>query len=133
MRRVRLDRSDAGQRGAGVVDQRRWSALLPHGMPARCERGGGVRFPTFTGSEPCTELGPDLYSMEHYPSDVLSMLRAACGGCSMLAECAEWSVRHEGPHAGFWAGMTGTERVAERRRRNILLVDPMVVVHRASA
>lgn len=92
-----------------------------------------MRYPAFTGTEPCTELGPDVYQIDHYTPSMLEMLKETCSFCHMLGPCREWALRHEGRSSGFWAGMTGNERATERKRRNIVFIDPVVVVSRASA
>ena len=91
-----------------------------------------MRYPDFTGPEPCTELGPELYQIDHYTPSMLQQLKEACMSCDMLIPCRSWSLHHEGRANGFWAGMTGEERQKERRRLNIVLVDPMVRFHAAS-
>lgn len=88
-----------------------------------------MRYPDFRGDEPCAQLGHDLYQGDAYTPESLAVMRDCCAACHMLAECRAWSLHHEGHANGFWAGMTGEERRRERRRLNIVLVDPMVVFH----
>lgn len=87
-----------------------------------------MKFPKFVGNEPCTELGPEIYCASPEgvtrPYTGIEVMRAACARCDMLAECREWGVHHEGSEGGFWGGLSPTERAAERKRRNIVLVNP---------
>lgn len=47
------------------------------------------------------------------------ILRKICNDCSILNECAEWSLKREG--YGFWAGMGPKMREQVRRSRGIVL------------
>ena len=91
-----------------------------------------MRYPAFTGDEPCAQLGHELYQGEAYTPETLTIMRDACMECHMLTDCRSWSLHHEGTANGFWAGMTGEERRKERRQLGIVLVDPMVRFHAAS-
>lgn len=44
-------------------------------------------------------------------------LRRVCDNCPIMAECAEYAIRHE--QWGFWAGMGPRERGEIRARRGI--------------
>lgn len=87
-----------------------------------------MRYPEYTGSEPCAQLGTT-----HYYVDIegrggsyneLPLLRDLCQNrCFMYTDCLNWAVRHE--QYGFWAGTTESERQRIRARRNIILLDPM--------
>lgn len=87
-----------------------------------------MRYPEFTGDEPCTEVGTDLYYHNEGVGGSytdLPLLRTMClRDCHNVDACREWSVRHE--YYGFWAGMTEQERRDERRRRNIVLQEPHI-------
>lgn len=104
-----------------------------------------MKYPQFRGDEPCVEVGQDFYISDkarEFTAETRRMLVDTCMSCHMLEPCRQWSLHHEGRDAGFWAGMTGLERVAERRRLNITYVDPAAyfqvsstprVVHRAAS
>lgn len=87
-----------------------------------------MRYPNFKGDEPCTEIGPELFCASPQgvsrPYVGIEILREACSRCPMLAECYKWALHHEGNSGGFWAGLSPTERSAERKRLNIILEDP---------
>lgn len=89
-----------------------------------------MRYPEFTGHEPCATIGTDFYYAEGRGSQCpteYDVLRAAClDRCHMLEACTEWSLRHE--RHGFWAGMTENERAVVRRKLNIILADPVVTL-----
>jgi hypothetical protein len=81
-----------------------------------------MEYPRFTGTEPCTEIGGELF----FPDDTLRkqvnkhVMRNVCAGCDMLMECREYALHHQ--VSGFWGGMSGQERRQERRRRNIIAI-----------
>lgn len=75
---------------------------------------------------PCHELPGDLFFAESGTQVGLEVLRAACGRCPMLAECASWALRHE--KHGFWGGTTELERRRTRRRHGIRLEEPAALV-----
>jgi len=87
-----------------------------------------VKYPDFRGDEPCAEVGVEMF---YKPGDNPSpwpdvpALRAICAGCRMLQDCRTWAIHHEAETNGFWGGMTGRERRAERQRLNIILKDPV--------
>lgn len=74
-----------------------------------------------TGSEPCSEIDPELFFIEHAePLEAIKpFLRQLCHGCPILDGCREHAIRHE--EYGFWGGLTVQERKRERRSRNIVL------------
>lgn len=83
-----------------------------------------MKYPAFTGDEPCRSVGTDSYYPDETSRIDNAVLKNLCvNACAMYAECYEWSLHHEG--WGFWAGMTNGERRAVRRTRNIIYSDPM--------
>lgn len=64
---------------------------------------------------------PNPKYLEH-----LSTLRRMCGGCPVLAECAEYGIKHE--KYGFFGGLTESERKTIRGRKNIPLERPEYMV-----
>jgi WhiB family redox-sensing transcriptional regulator len=55
---------------------------------------------------------------------VYALGKTICSGCSVRQQCLEWAVRHEAH--GLWGGMTPRERMAIRRKRNIILEQILV-------
>lgn len=82
-----------------------------------------MRYPAFTGDEPCTQFDPVMY----YPSPTESnereykAVRALCSDCPMQTECLEWALHHE--RYGSWGGYTMYEINQMRSRRGIRLTD----------
>lgn len=65
---------------------------------------------------PCTN-DPDLFFPELAAGRYqLAAARAACSGCPIVAQCAEYGIAHEPLH-GFWGGLTVVERRQIRRAR----------------
>lgn len=87
-----------------------------------------MRYPNYTGIEPCTTIGFDLYTADIPKGSKpvgLELMREACLSCETYLACREWALHHENAHNGFWAGMTGNERRIERARLGITVVDPI--------
>jgi WhiB family redox-sensing transcriptional regulator len=90
-----------------------------------------VKYPEYTGEEPCASVGVEMF---YKPGDNPSpwpdipALRRVCANCDMLVACRTWAIHHESEANGFWGGMTGSERRAERKRLNIPLRDPVNIV-----
>lgn len=87
-----------------------------------------MRYPRFTGTEPCTEIGPGAYTEDPEGGFIpgRAVMVAACLSCHTYTACREWAVRHEA--YGFWAGMSANDRRKERSRRGIVLDDPIHVL-----
>lgn len=85
-----------------------------------------MRYPNYTGSEPCTQVGMDWFFPDSdNGSGVWSMYRQAkvvCARCWVRVECAEWGIHHEGD--GLWGGLAPMERREIRARRGIELDRP---------
>lgn len=83
-----------------------------------------MRFPAFTGTEPCTQFDPDMF----FPDSVQAgereyrEIRAICSGCPVQADCLEWGVQHE--LYGVWGGANARELSRLRSLRGILRKDP---------
>lgn len=86
-----------------------------------------MRYPNYTGSEPCTQVGAEWF----FPADVGNgsgvwstyvQAKQVCADCWVRVECAEWAIHHEGD--GMWGGLTPMERRAIRGRRGVELVRP---------
>lgn len=82
-----------------------------------------MKYPAFTGNEPCTQFDPDMY----YPNPTeanereYKAVRALCRECPMQVECLEWAVHHE--RYGNWGGCTMREIETIRIQRRIRLTD----------
>lgn len=66
----------------------------------------------------CKGIFTDLFYLENTAEAALitPTLRRICQGCPVLDECREYSVMHE--NAGFWGGLTMSERHRLRARWN---------------
>jgi Transcription factor WhiB len=67
---------------------------------------------------PCFNSGLDFYSPAM--GDV-HLCKAFCHGCPLEEKCLDYALRFESH--GIWGGMTERERVKERRRRHIPLLN----------
>ena len=78
-----------------------------------------MRYPEFTGSEPCTQIGADWFAVDEGSKRYkhVKQIRASCMECPMHKPCLEYAlaVRVD----GFWGGMTDGERHRERKRLGI--------------
>lgn len=67
---------------------------------------------------PCTN-DPDLFFPDRLDGGSpreWQMMRKACAGCPVVAQCAEYAIEHE-PDFGFWGGLSVAERRQIRRLR----------------
>ena len=55
-------------------------------------------------------------------TDALDAMRAVCHACPFTQACAEWGIAHEGDL--MFGGLTPPERVAIRKARGQVLVEP---------
>ena len=82
-------------------------------------RATRMRYPAWTGSEPCAQTDPELFFADH-PSTMqllAPVLRRICAFCPSRKPCGEWAILYE-VH-GFWGGMTPHERATIRGTRKI--------------
>ena len=79
----------------------------------------GVRYPAYTGDEPCRATDPEVFFLELFSPYYVKTLRSICEDCPIKGPCAEYAIEHE--IEGFWGGLTPAERDRIRRRRNIRL------------
>jgi hypothetical protein len=83
---------------------------------------GPVRYPRFTGGEPCVEVGTEVFFLEEDAksrgSNRERMLRDLCHRCPMLDPCAGYALRVR--VTGWWGGMSEIERDRVRRDRGIV-------------
>lgn len=78
-----------------------------------------MKYPDFTGEEPCVEVGGDMFFAadddgRYYNID---KAKAVCGTCWMQPECAEYAINHD--VAGVWGGLSEPQRRLIRKQRNI--------------
>jgi len=75
-----------------------------------------------TGTEPCSEIDPELYYNDVSPDPryLHDYLRQICRGCPILDECREHAIKHE--EWGFWGGLSMTERIAIRHETGVAFV-----------
>lgn len=89
-----------------------------------------MKYPNFTGNEPCASIGVNFYYVEgqgSFSSTEYAVMKSAClERCHMLEECTQWALHHEAH--GYWAGMGEKERQRMRARLGISLSDPTVTV-----
>ncbi len=59
---------------------------------------------------PCTN-DPDLFFPERHQGNrgAIIEIRAACATCPIVAQCAEYGIKHE-PEFGFWGGLSVEQR-----------------------
>lgn len=70
---------------------------------------------------PCTN-DPDLFFPERGMGGGMQVadIRAACANCPIVAQCAEYGIKHE-PEYGFWGGLSVEQReqIRSLRRRGL--------------
>lgn len=79
-----------------------------------------MKYPKFTGAEPCAQVGTDLFFTPDNSvvyRDVRHV-RALCADCPMREPCLEYALHVN--VVGIWAGTTEHERKQIRRKRNIV-------------
>jgi len=78
-----------------------------------------MKYPNYTGTEPCAQIGMDFYFNE--PTNGIyifrDLLKATCNECPMLVQCRTWALHHE--EYGWWGGTTPRERVSLRKELGI--------------
>ena len=87
-----------------------------------------MKYPNYTGTEPCTTIGFELYTGDVPKGSIppgLKLMREACLSCHTYEPCFEWAIHHENASNGFWAGMTGNERREMRKQLGITVIDPI--------
>ncbi len=85
-----------------------------------------MRYPSFTGDEPCTQAGTEVYYVED--DNVASwklhsyVVKSLCSQCEMRGPCLEWALHHE--IHGYWGGKSPEERKKIRKQKNISIKSP---------
>jgi len=86
-----------------------------------------IKLPKWDGTENCAGMDVNAFFDDNrktrwQETTERRELIELCMTCNKLAECAEYSLKHE--LYGFWAGMTQDERVEYRKKNKIKLVRP---------
>lgn len=78
-----------------------------------------MKYPAFTGDEPCAQTGGDFFVADGKSNRYRNVrqLRAICSGCPMREPCLEYALHVS--VQGFWGGTTDDERRRIRRSRGI--------------
>jgi WhiB family redox-sensing transcriptional regulator len=79
-----------------------------------------MKYPAYTGDEPCAEVGPDLFFTpdEAYMYRGLRDVKAICDSCSMRDACLDYALHVN--VSGIWGGTTESQRKSLRRQLNII-------------
>jgi WhiB family transcriptional regulator, redox-sensing transcriptional regulator len=81
-----------------------------------------MKYPAYTGDEPCAEVGPDLFFTPDktygYTHRGLRDVKAICDSCSMRDACLDYALHVN--VSGIWGGTTETQRKSLRRQLNII-------------
>lgn len=75
-----------------------------------------IRRPDFTGSEPCMQTDPALFTPEQFQWADARIARWLCGRCELQVSCLEWAVSDPSLD-GIYGGTTKPERQQIRARR----------------
>lgn len=83
-----------------------------------------MKYPAFTGDEPCAEVGLDLFftpdrTYGAYMYRGLRDVQAICASCAMRDACLDYALHVN--VSGIWGGTTETQRKSLRRQRNIVV------------
>lgn len=78
-----------------------------------------MKYPQFTGDEPCAQVGADFFSVDDSSNRYhnTKKLREICSGCEMREPCLEYALHVK--VFGFWGGTTENERAKIRKSRGI--------------
>ena len=67
----------------------------------------------------CLGEDPNRFYLDEFEHpDAIRLLRAICERCPVIAECRDHALTWE--QFGFWANMTESERVVEKRKHGIV-------------
>jgi hypothetical protein len=79
-----------------------------------------LKYPRFTGAEPCAQVGTDLFFTPDNSivyRDIREV-KALCDACPMQGPCLEYALHVN--VVGIWGGTTESQRRMIRRERNII-------------
>lgn len=77
----------------------------------------GTEAPFFDGTQPCREIGTDLFFPEDY-SDALKLkvlVKPICDSCRFSSPCLQWALEND--EIGIWAGTTDSDRQRIKRKK----------------
>lgn len=94
-----------------------------------------VRYPNYTGYEPCAQIGVEHYYLDEGRggsyTNLPLLIELCTTRCFVYDQCLQWAVEHE--QHGFWAGTSEVDRQRLRRHGNIPLQDPVTAAERRTA
>lgn len=80
-------------------------------------RTSGTDAPFFDGTQPCREIGSELF----FPEDAAealklkALVKPICRSCQFSSPCLKWAL--ENYEVGIWSGTTDSERQRIRRKK----------------
>jgi hypothetical protein len=89
-------------------------ARVTHGSSGNAR--DGIKAPFFDGTQPCREIGPDLFFAEDNSEaeKLKALVKPICGKCQFNSECLEWALVNN--ELGIWAGTTDLDRQRLKRK-----------------
>lgn len=86
-----------------------------------------MKYPTFTGAEPCAQVGTDLFFTQDDSINYrdLDRVKRLCASCEMQEPCLEYALHVN--VVGVWGGTTDVQRKQIRKQRNIIPTPVMKV------
>ena len=90
-------------------------ARVMHGTSGK--ETSGTKAPFFDGTQPCREIGPDLFFAEDNSEaeKLKAIVKPICGKCQFNTECLEWALVNN--ELGIWAGTTDLDRQRLKRKK----------------
>lgn len=91
-----------------------------------------VKYPAFDGTQACVDADVEDFfyqdwdgegSRKYKENKDFTNARNMCNNCPFLVQCFEWALHNEA--YGFWGGTTEEERKSIRKKRNIVLNNPL--------
>lgn len=86
-----------------------------------------MKYPAFTGAEPCAQVGADLFFTQDDSINYrdLDKVKGLCASCEMREPCLEYALHVN--VVGVWGGTTDVQRKRIRKQRNIIPTPVMKV------
>lgn len=86
-----------------------------------------MKYPAFTGVEPCAQVGTDLFFTQDDSINYrdLDKVKRLCASCEMQEPCLEYALHVS--VVGVWGGTTDVQRKQIRKQRNIIPTPVMKV------
>lgn len=83
----------------------------------------GPDYPSFTGTEPCHNEDPNLFTPDSETGGPdAERAKAVCRPCPLKQECLDWALLRG--ESGIWGGTTDPERHEIRKRERLRVVHP---------